>query len=93
MAQMIDVDPNKHGGISSSSPSPVFGVRHGGISSSSPSLVFGVRHGDFDACRHLRPYLLLKCRPSFRVGFSTVLHRWMGRQPSDRFLNWDCWSE
>jgi hypothetical protein len=26
MAQMIDVDPNKRGGISSSSPSLVFGV-------------------------------------------------------------------
>jgi hypothetical protein len=55
MAQMIDVDPNKRGGISS------------------PSLVFGVRHGDFDACRHLRPCLLLECRLSFHVGFSTVL--------------------
>jgi hypothetical protein len=38
MARMIDVVPNKGGGISSSSP----------------FLVFGVRHGDFDACRHLR---------------------------------------
>jgi hypothetical protein len=41
MARMIDVVPNKGGGISSSSP----------------SLVFGVRHGDFDASRHLRPCL------------------------------------
>jgi hypothetical protein len=57
MAQMIDVDPNKRGGISSSSP----------------SLVFGVRHGDFDACRHLRPYLLLECRLSFHADLSTVL--------------------
>jgi hypothetical protein len=57
MAQMIDVDPNKRGGISSSSP----------------SLVFGVRHEDFDACRHLRPYLLLECRLSFHAGFFTVL--------------------
>jgi hypothetical protein len=51
MEQMIDVDPNKRGGISS------------------PSLVFGVSLGDFDACRHLRPYLLLECRLSFNFCF------------------------
>jgi hypothetical protein len=38
---MINIAPNKGGGISSSSP----------------FLVFGVRQRDFDACRHLRPYL------------------------------------
>jgi hypothetical protein len=41
---MIDVVPNKGGGISSSSPFLVFGVRH-------------AIHGDFDACKHLRLYL------------------------------------
>jgi hypothetical protein len=40
MGQKINVDPNKVGGIPSSSP----------------FLVFLVRHQDADACEHLRPY-------------------------------------